>query len=148
LSLFDHFPVEQQNLKIQEWVVPGAIVYLSCSWIQKAYKNKYLVVGSVGPECLMLMANTNPYFAAPSTTQVQLLQANYADSLAWNTFVDCNSVVTQLTFNGVVEQIKGDGGRYKGKLTADDQQQVVAAIKFATDIPPIHQEMLIESLAA
>jgi hypothetical protein len=145
LSLFDSFPSEQQERQLTGWVTPGAIVYLHCPWILKPYKDKYLVVGSIQPECLLFMVSTDARRVAVQT-QVQLCVSNYGGVLTQNCFINCNTVIDQITYNGVRQQLKNDGGRYKCRLTAGDQREVVAAVKFAQDISPIHQDMIYAAL--
>jgi hypothetical protein len=147
LSLFDNFPSEQQERQLTGWVIPGAIVYLYSPWIQKAFKEKYFVVGAIQPECLLLMVNTDARDSAAIQTQVRLCVSHYGGAITTNCFVDCNTVMTQITYNGVKQQLKNDGSRYKGKLTADDQREVVAAVIVAQDISPVHQDMIYAALA-
>jgi hypothetical protein len=145
MALFDSFPPAQQQRQIETWIVPGAIVYLYCPWVMKAYKEKYLVIGATQPECLLFMVNTDARRIV-AQTQVSLYAANYAGMLASDCFVNCNRVETQITYHGVKQQIAQDGSRYRGKLSEGDQQQVVAAIKHAQDISPVHQDMLYAAL--
>ena len=146
MSLFDSFPNDARKQKLVGWLVPGAIVYLTCSWVSKNFKDKYLVVVALKPNCTMLMINTDARYNAAVQTQVQLLVEDYPEALTGNCFVNCNTTVTEISFGGVVDQIMGEGSRYKGKLNPDDHRQVIAAVKFSTDISPIIQGQICAEL--
>lgn len=145
MTLFDSFPSQDQDRQLKAWVVPAAVVYLHCPWVLKSCQDKYLIVGAIEPVCLLLMVNTDPRRVA-TQTQVPLCVTNYSGVLTSDCFVNCNRAETQITYEGVKQQIRADGGRYRGRLTRHDQRQVVAAIKFAQDISPIHQQLLCDAL--
>jgi hypothetical protein len=107
--------------------------------VGKAFKDKYLVVVALKPYCTMLMINTEARYKPAIQTQVALLVEDYPGALTGDCFVACDTVVDQIDYGGMFEQIIGDGSRYKGHLESDDQLQVIAAVKFATDISPIIQ---------
>jgi hypothetical protein len=139
VSLFDSFPNDAQKQKLVGWLVPGAVVYLTCSWVFKHFKDKYLVVVALNPHCTMLMINTEARYNAAVQTQVELFVSDYPGTLKTDCFVACDTVVDQINYSTLFDQIMSDGSRYKGHLRPDDQLQVIAAVKFATDISPIIQ---------
>jgi hypothetical protein len=145
VSMFDAFPESHKEQKIDEWLKPGAIVYLTCSFVMKPFKDKYLVIASVQPECIMFMINTEARRVTVQT-QVQLNVADYPGQLTCDCFINCNKVITEFELPDIRAQILADGGRYKSRLRAVDQQQVLAALKFSTDIPLRQQKMIIAAL--
>jgi hypothetical protein len=148
LNLFDNLPQPEKERQVETWLTPCAIVRLHCPWISKpGDKNKWFLIGAVRHDFLMLMINTDPYRLSMQT-QVQLLVANYEDKVLENDCnIDCSTTVTQYTFTDVKLQIMDDGARYRGRLIDADRNQVIAAVKYAVDIPPIQQEMLIDELS-
>jgi hypothetical protein len=146
LSLFDSFPYNVKQRRVTEWLVPGRVVHLHCSFVLKPNKVKYLLVSSIVPTFTMLMINTDPPLHPPANTQVQLMVVEYPTCLTNDCHVNCYREVTHFTLDGVKQELLSDGSRMKGELLKKDRDQVVAAVKFSTWMSPIMQTLICDSL--
>jgi hypothetical protein len=140
MRLFDGFPFQERQRQVDEWLTPGSIFRLWCPWILKADKNKFLLAGPSDHDMLMLMINTNPRYAAPPQSQVQLSPADYQSGVKDVCYVNCNSAITELTYNDVKQQVLDDSDCFCCRITPADLQAVIAAIKFADDLSTVQQD--------
>jgi hypothetical protein len=149
MDIFGSLSAPERDRYAEQRLVTGAVVRVWCSWIQKINKYKFLLVGPTGPDFLSLMINTDERRAVPVQTQVEILPVNYpARTFTGICNVNCNTAITQLTYNDVKTQIVNNIDCYRCKLTRDDLDSVVAAIKFAGDMTEDQQDAFLGAFAA
>jgi hypothetical protein len=149
MDIFGMLPAGDRERYAEERLEPGSVVRVWCPWIQKANRYKFLLVGPIEPDFMSLMINTDERRSAPVQTQVQILPANYdAGAFTGTCHVDCNTAVTQLTYNDVKTQIVNRIDCFRCKMTRDDLDSVVAALKFATDLTGYQQDAFLAAFEA
>lgn len=124
----------QQKRRIQENILPWQIVRLYCQFTTPP-KNKYFLIVKIEPQPLLFMVNSriHPYVRSrASLNQCQArLKANQNLFLTHDSYVDCREVCRNFSLNDIVTQVETDMRRFKGFISTESQEQVIAAIKIS-----------------
>jgi len=142
VSLGQHFPPEL----LRHRLVPGRVLHLNCAF---AEKEKFVVLGSVNPEALILMINSrvHRYVAERpelARCQVTIDQASHT-FLTYDSIVACHEVQT-MSLQDIYEQIQADPSRIKTEISDDVRGEILAAVKHARTIPRQHQDQMLTAL--
>jgi hypothetical protein len=149
LSLGDAFPIEFRRKQIEQQLVPGAVLYLEIQFPELT-KNKFVVlVGTDDPNLLNVIINseTNPYIAARphlNVCQVTIDCANH-DFLDYDSQIACHQVLP-IQKQEIIEALLNDFSRYKGRVSVDVKDGIVAAVKSAVTLSKIVQNHIINAL--
>jgi hypothetical protein len=151
LSLGDAFPIEFRRRQIEQFLVPGAVLYLEIQF-PEVTKNKFVVlVGADDPNLLNVIINseTNPYIqgrAHLNVCQVTIDCANHA-FLDYDSQIACHQVLP-IPKQEIVDALLNDFSRYKGRVSVDVKDGIAAAVKHAVTLSKIVQTHIVNALEA
>lgn len=142
MTLGQHFPPEL----LRQQLAPGRVLHLNCDF---AGKEKFVVLGSLNPEALVLVINSrvHPYIAGKpdlARCQVSIDQASH-DFLNRDSIVACHRAHA-MGLHEVYRQIQSDPSRIKTMVSDNVREEIVSAVKHARTIPRQHQEQLLAAL--
>lgn len=149
MSLGDAFPADFRRKQIEQYLVPGAVLYLEVTF-PEVTKNKYLVlVASSDDDCLNFIVNseTNAYIQNRqylSVCQVTLDATNHS-FLDYDSQVACHDVLP-IAKGEIVAALMADFSRYKGRISPSAKDDIVAAVKHAVTLTKIEQREIVDSL--
>jgi hypothetical protein len=150
MVLGDSFPAASKQAQIAQRLIPGAVLYLEVVF-PEVTKPKYLVlVASEDPDIWTFIVNTetNPFIAGKahlSVCQVTLDQAEHK-FLQHDSQIACHQL-RKFKKTDVVNMLMGDMSRYKGQISEEVREQILAAVKQARTLSAIEQKSIIQSLS-
>ncbi|MFO1353029.1 MAG: hypothetical protein U1F68_21075 [Gammaproteobacteria bacterium] len=150
MSLGDYFPREQKLSVIQNYLLPGNILYIPCSFTTPRPKDKFLLLTCVNPQLLFFVINSaiNQYVREkPNLLVCQApLRASDHPFLSHDSFVACNQ-----TYPFEREYLQGqllqDMGRIKGVVAQSARDQILAAVKACPTLPKREKEWILAEFA-
>ncbi|WP_426320473.1 hypothetical protein [Pseudoduganella sp. R-43] len=154
MNLGNAFPPEYLRKQIEQCLVPGAVLYLEVRF-PEVTKNKFLVLVATpndgDDDCFNFIVNSavNPYITHRqelSVCQVTMDVANH-DFLAYDSHIACNEILS-ISKREIVGALMNDFGRYKGKISVDVKDNILAAVKHAVTLDKIQKREIIAGLEA
>jgi hypothetical protein len=115
------------------WIQPGRIMLLANDF---APTDKFLIVAAAEPalQCFVINSVISEFYhERPSLErcQVVLRRANHTAFLKRDSYADCVKFLDDIPLVRAISQLVADASRMKGKVTAEERQAVIAAIKLS-----------------
>ena len=128
---------------IEEYVVPGKILYLSvCFPHEEEYHNKYFVVVGISNNPFLLKINSRKV----KEHEFCLRQSIYT-FLEYDSYLDCSTVWYGLiTIEEIINQLTSDRTRIKGEIQEFHKSEIVRLVRLSRSISPIHKQIIIEAM--
>lgn len=129
--------------------MPGAVLYLQIIF-PEVTKNKFVVlVASSSPNVFNFIINseTNHYIEERpylNVCQVTIDEANH-NFLQRDSQIACHEILS-IPRDEIIQALMEDFGRYKGTISVDVKDDIVAAVKHATTLSVYEQTEIIQSL--
>jgi len=132
MKLGEKFPPEDRLAFVRQSLVPGSILYLSCSFTTPP-KEKFVVLVSLDPEPVVFMINSEisrwlQDRPALRDCQVTIHQQDHL-FLSYDSYIDCTQAVRKFTAQDLERQLVQDLGKIKGKITLHEREAVLYSVQ-------------------
>lgn len=150
MVLGDRFPTAAKRDHIRQSLQPGAVVYLHCPFTNPP-KPKYLVVASIRPRLLLFIVNSEiPAYVQKRAhlrcCEVLLDEATH-EFLEHDSYVDCQQAIKEFSLDTVESILMSELKRLVGRISADVQAQILAAVKACVVLPERDKGWIIPALS-
>jgi fructose-1,6-bisphosphatase len=151
LSLGNAFPPDFRRRQIEQCLVPGAVLYLEVVF-PEVTKDKFLVLVASPDENyfnFIVNSETNSYIesrAHLNVCQVGIDAASH-DFLRYDSKIACHEVLP-ISKQEIVASLMIDFDRYKGRISVEVKDEIVAAVKHAVTLNKVQQREIIGALDA
>lgn len=129
---------------------PGQVLYLYCEFTHP-HKDKFLVVAYAAPILGLLVINSEipEYIQKRSPLKQCEVKIDVASHgfLAYDSYIDCQQVITSLTKDHMEKQLLNDMSRLKGMIAESVREQVIAAVKACEKLKPREKNRVLTAFA-